>query len=249
MKPDMTCQTPCLRSLPRIIFVFYFLALAGTAAAAECLKPGSIQLLWQGTMELPAGNLYNLEKDLNIIQGSAVYDDGTVKQAEMHQEGWQGGVYGEYTLTRDFGAQVGIDFRTITQKVSVGGGSYEERVLAEGTLLRYDHPFLGGSYYLANEEYGFAALTARVGGVLNGTLYPAVTDYIYLGMTPQGYALSGYTLGAGLSAALVYDFAVIGVSFFATDNFFHTSDKIYQNLDASFSTMSYDLQIMVGFKL
>jgi hypothetical protein len=249
MKADVTCQTHRLCSLRQINFIFSLLALAGTAAAGECLKPGSIQLLWQGTMELPAGNLYNLEKDLNIIQGSATYDDGTVKQSEMHQEGWQGGVYGEYTLTRDFGAQIGIDFRAITQKVSVGGGSYEERVLAEGTLLRYDHPFLGASYYLANEEYGFAALTARAGGVLNGTLFPVVTDYKYLGLTPQGYALTGYTLGAGLSAAIVYDWAVIGASFFVTDNVFRTSEKIYQNLDASFSTMSYDLQIMVGFKL
>lgn len=218
------------------------------AYAQPALTPGNIQLIMQGTLELPAGDLYAEEKRLNIIAGSATYEDGSVLDATMHQEGWQYGFYGEYTLTDQFGVQLGVDFRGITQKVSAGGGSYEEQIWAEATLLSFTHPFLGFSYYLLNEDEINIALSARLGSVVNGSIYPLATDFTYLGLTPQRYALTGYTAGAGLSLGIISGLWVLGGAFFATDNLLRTPEKIYPNLGQTFSAWSYDLSLYLGLR-
>ena len=224
------------------------LALGYEAQAQLTLQPGDIQVLVQGTLELMSGQLYDEEKRLNPIQGSAAYVDGSVLDSEMSHEGWQYGFIGEYTITEQFGAQLGLEFRTITQKVSAGGGSYEEQVWGEGTLLSYTHPFLGFSYYALNEGDANLAFTARLGSVMAGKIYPEVSTYDYFAVTPIGYDLTGYTVGLGTSLAFIYDFFVFGASFFVTDNLFKTDQKIYPDLDRSFSTFSYDLSLYCGIR-
>lgn len=243
-----------------MVFGFAGLLLAGTlvspagmttAAFGEetaALRPGNVQLLGLGTMEMVAGALFDEEKKMNPISGHATYTDGTTLDTKMQHDAWHYGGYGEFTLTENLGLQAGVEFRSIGQKVSVGGGSYEERIFGQGVLLEYVHPFAGVVYYLFNQDSLNWAAGIRVGKIMSGKIVPYVSTFDYLGESAPAYSLGGVTAGAGTQLAWVSEWFVMGAAFYVTENFFSTQEKIYPDLDTSFATFSYDLSLYAGVR-
>lgn len=220
---------------------------AGTASA-ETLYEGDVQLIFTGGVELPFGQLYDLERDRTTVRRTAEYEDGTVANSEVKHTGLNWGVMGEYTLDEYFGIQAGVDYREVNQKISAGGGNYEEATYATGTLISFVRPYVGASFYLYNENFLNVALTGRAGTIVDGVLRPRITSYHYYNQAPDTATLTGATLGGGVSVSYIVQSFVIGASFFATQNFLHASKKVYDDLPEDFSVLSCDLTGYIGLR-
>ncbi len=246
------------KGLYKLVFLLGSVIILNTPAMAEaagrvhqaenphCIVSGQVLLVPEFSVNFMGGDLLDIEKDANIVYGNAWYEDGTVLSSEMSHFGMAYGGWAEYALSPYFGIQLGLKYQNLEQKVSVGGGNYEEHELAKGNLLNFINPYLGISCFLVNEEEWYMDLTGRLGVITGGKLYPLVTDITYLGGKPVAFDLSGFNAGLGLGATYVEKPLLIGTSVFITQNFMETEKKIYRNLDQNFTLMSVDINVYVG---
>jgi hypothetical protein len=214
---------------------------------AKSVVAGNVLLLLDGGIDFPSSRLLDQEKNLNQINSTVLYNDGSVQNPQVQHVGYRWGITGEYLLTDDLGVQLGFASRTLQQTVSTGGDGYETKNFAQGTLLSYGNPYLGAAYYLLNQDDANLYAAVR-GGVVTGKIYPLVTTNEYFNQPVQSYDLGGFNASLGLGISYVYEWLVLGFSCYVTEDFFRTSQKVYPDLDQSFTLTSLDLDFSIGYK-
>jgi len=222
-----------------------------TTALEDTVKSvvaGNVLLTLDGGLDFPYSRLLDMEKDSNLIRGAVLYNDGSMQNPSVQHMGYRWGINAEYLTTDELGVQVGFTARTLEQTVSTGGDGYQTHEFARAALLSYGNPYLGASYYLINQDDANLYAGARAGVMTGGKIYPLATSYEYLGQPVKSYNLSGFDASVGMGITYIYDWFVLGFSFYVTEDFFRTSEKIYRDLDQNFTLTSLDLAVSLGYK-
>lgn len=206
----------------------------------------SFLILFEGSVGLLTGKILDIEA--NSFEVGVLYQDGHVETANPSHIHWQYGLNFKWMLSLYLGIQFGIQKQLYVQKLSVGGGDYEEESWG-GDLINCYNPYLGMVFNIISVSDVAWFLGLRM-GYLNGDLAPAVSLFDFVGFSPILFKVKGMNAGIGTGVyGVASDVFVYGLAFYAYYNSFKTEEQVYYDLDENFSIMSYDLYLQLGFKI